>query len=505
MMIELGILAAVVVIGAAIQFKLLNMLTKRIRQQREEEEAKVEAEEVARAAEHFKNVGSELNEWEEKHGPGDKSPSSGGQGPSQVTTIHEADRASVFLPALGFDDRMRPDRTSSTASLLQKQDRYEPLSLYSPTTVNNTPTTLNFRRDTEEMLSPEPAPTTDSELESKLKLLEDVRRARESVHSSLEKIRSGTPTQSQGLPSPTPSASFQNRPTSSFGQSDEMRSRRGSTASSRVLDGVDRPRVTSQSEWDSYVRDRHVLSPPAAQSPGQTVSVVDRSTSRHSQYAVVSDSVARALDRRERTTSMLDPQIAQDWGPREMLDSAPMHVSMGRRATSFHEMPDAGPRPQDRNSRSLGQPYISTSAAGPHVSLPHSRSTPHRTMTYEELSERHRRRISALQDPVTARIREPMDIASARSTWEQQQRREREEMQRREADKLIQARERERKGPPPDKRETLRSTDEWRRSVHGGLDGFAVPQLPARAAQQQGGSQNKRASISHRASGHFVN
>lgn len=516
------------------------MLTKRIKHHREEEEARVEAEEVAKAAEHFKNVGSELNEWEEKHGrgSGNKSPNSGfdsGHG-GQTASLHEND----LLPALGFTERDRPGRTSSTASLLHRQERYEPLSVHSPTTIGESPTTLNFTGH-EEMLSaehgisPSSRMPVDSELESKIKLLEEVKRARESVHSTLEKIRAGTPTPSlsQGLPSPTPSGAFnQARPTSSIYLADGSRSRRGSTTSSRMLDTVDKSQVTSQSDWDAYVRDRTVIAPPPAQSPVQPASapMVDRSSNRGSQYAVVSDSVAKALDRRsrttsmmdvqdrrDRTTSMMDLQPTDDWGPREMLEASPAHTSMGRRALSFHEMSNAAPqltpRAQDRTSVSMGQRYVTGSAAGPRgphhsASMSQSRSTPQRTMTYEELAERHRRRISALQEPVTARIKEPMDVASAKANWEAQKRHEREEMRRREAEKLAQARDRERKGPAPDKREVLRSTDDWRRSIHGGLDGFAVPQLPAPAAAARpdiSGQGKKRASYVQRPGSHYAN
>lgn len=502
------------------------MLTKRVKQQREEEEARVEAEEVARAAEHFKNVGSDLNEWEEKYGNGGaRSPSSGGDGHRQSGYDLDNDRASVLLPALPFSERdQRPGRTSSTASLLQRHDRYEPLSLnsHSPTSVNQTPTTLNFTGG-EELLAFDAGPRAtaglpvDAELESKLKLLEEVKRARESVHSSLEKIRAGTPTTiSQGLPSPTPSATLAHaRTPSSVGMSDGMRSRRGSTSSSRMLDTIDKPRVASQAEWDEYVRSRHVASPPPTQTAGLPTSaaMVDRGTSRHSQYALVSDSVAKALDRRERTISMMEPQVAEDWGPRETLDNAPAHVSMGRRAMSFHDMPLASPvsalLPRDRSSYSTGQRQIVGSAAGNHhgsSSIQHSRSAQGRTMTYEELSERHRQRLSALQEPVTARIREPIDIASAKADWEKQKRTEREVMKRREAEKMNQAHARERRGPNVDKKEILKSTDEWRRSVHGGLDGFAVPQLPAHArTTQPGGSGTKRPSLSQRPSSYFAN
>lgn len=542
MMIELGILAAVVVvcpsrcicfelraalttqIGAAIQFKLLNMLTKRIKQQREEEEARLEAEEVARAAEHFKNVGSDLKEWEEKYGNGGaRSPASGEGGQGRGGYDLDNDRASVLLPALPFDEReQRPGRTSSTASLLQRHDRYEPLSLksHSPTSANHTPTSLRFT-GAEELLSSDVGPSAtagvsaDAELESKLKLLEEVKRARESVHSSLEKIRAGTPTPtiSQGLPSPTPSATPAHaRTPSSVGLSDGVGSRRGSTSSSRMLDTIDKPRVASQAEWEDYVRTRHVISPPPTQNAALLASaaMVDRGSSRHSQYAVVSDSVAKALDRRERTISMMEPQVADDWGPRETLNTTPAHISMGRRALSFHETSLAPPmitaRPQDRSSYSAGPRQIIGSAAGNHhvSSMQHSRSAQGRTMTYEELSERHRQRLSALQEPVTAKIKEPMDVASAKATWDKQKRYEREDMKKREAEKLALAQARERRGPAVDKNEVLRSTAEWRRSVHGGLDNFAVPQLSAPAhTAQPGGSGTKR--LSQRPSSYFAN
>jgi hypothetical protein len=101
-------------------------------------------------------------------------------------------------------------------------------------------------------------------------------------------------------------------------------------------------------------------------------------------------------------------------------------------------------------------------------------------MTYDELSERHRKRISQLQDPVTSKMREEVEIAAARERWEKQKRIEREEMRRREQEKAARLREREREGADvegmrrvKERGEVIRSTDEWRRSVHSGLSGMA--------------------------------
>jgi hypothetical protein len=414
----------------------------------------------------------------------------------------ETNRSSIQLPALGFEEGRRAGKTSSTASLLMRHERYDSLPLHSPT-ADNTPTTLNFPGlGLEEMLSPDAritpaaAATGDAGLESKLKLLEEVKRARESVHSSLERIRAGTPTPSvnQALPSPTTSVTpGLARPVSSV----DMRSRRGSATSSRMLDD---PRLATQSEWDDYVQSRKVITPPVNNSPSLNTPAMIRGASQNSHYAVVSDSVARAVNRRERTTSMMDLSVPEqgEWGPREMLETTPASVGMGRRALSYHEAPanvSYEGRPQYRESNS----YASMRDSGEYASRSRQSSGP-RTMTNEELAERHRKRLSALQQPVTAKIREPLEIANARAEWERQKKIERIQMQKREAERLAQLAEREKKGPAVDKKEVLKSTDEWRRSIASGLDRAARPSAPAAVARPSGGDRR-----SHRASTHLAN
>jgi hypothetical protein len=481
-------------------------LRHRLKQQRDEEEAKVEAEEVAQAAERFKNVGADLNEWEEKHGDGasPKTPGTGGYGTSLEPFEYQDNRSSVQLPSLGFEEGRRAHKTSSTASLLMRHERYESLPLQSPT-ADNSPTTLKFPGlGLEEMLSPDhakPQSADDAELESKLKLLEEVKRARESLHSSLERIRAGTPTPSvnQGLPSPTTSVTPGiGRPTSAMATSVEMRSRRGSATSSRLLD--DQPRVATQSEWDQYVQSRNVITPPVNHSPGlQTSGAMGRGASQNSQYAVVSDGVARAVDRRERTTFMMELSGNEEWGTRETLAAAPASVGMGRRALSYHETPAAHLSYEGRPQYGESGSYASGHADYPTRSR---QSSGPRSMTQEELAERHRKRLSALQEPVTAKIREPLEVASARAEWGKQKRIERAEMQKREADRLAQVQERERKGPSVDKKEVLKSTDEWRRSIASGLDRVAGPTVPVNAARPAPGSDRR---MSHRASAYLAN
>jgi hypothetical protein len=118
-------------------------------------------------------------------------------------------------------------------------------------------------------------------------------------------------------------------------------------------------------------------------------------------------------------------------------------------------------------------------------------------MTNEELAERHRKRISALQEPVTAKIREPLEIANAKAEWERQKRIERAQMQKREADRLAQLAEREKKGPSVDRKEVLKSTDVWRRSIASGLDLAATSGVGRQGAGGGGGEKRSKRASTH--------
>ncbi|ORY28458.1 hypothetical protein BCR39DRAFT_468244 [Naematelia encephala] len=478
MEIELGILAAMVIIGAAIQFRLLNVLQKRLKQMRDEEEARIEAEEVSRAAERFKNVGSELNEWEEKHGKG-----SMGTGSTPPSTL-QLDRTSVVLPQLGFDED-QGRRTSSALSLLppvETRSLYDSLPLNSPPLENGTPTTGRFSMmeelNTDQAVFPSPA-LTDPELESKMRLLDEVKRAREEVRTSLDKLRATTPTPSlagrldRAIMTPTPTLSV-------MGLGDPMQ-RQSSGASSRVLDYADKPRITSQSEWDQYISERKLITPPALASPATPASaaLTFAPAMRHSQYAIISEGSSRFSDRRERTTSMLEPRVS-DFGPfasQARIDTYPVSQPMpSRRASSMVSLDNE--RAETYRNSQLGPPVILGSAARPYDE-PVSRPMVQRTMTYEELAERHRKRLSKLQEPVTAKMREQVDVAEAKAKWEREKRMEREEMRRKEREKAgagisSSSSVMNKRDMGVERQEVLKSTDEWRKSVGGGLDAIGI-------------------------------
>jgi len=521
---------------------------------------RIEAEEISKAAERFKNVGSELAEWEEKHGKG-KGVVSDLRAGDTSPSYHSA---SQLLPILGREQQPVEDKGLTSPSLppLRRDGSglYEEVPLASPTGRDmGTPTSAIGCYGVEQLKddsSPAPRPTapvspalTDSELESKLKLLEEVKKARESIRGSIDELRRQTPTPSAagrldpgtGSSPATPalSTTFTDPRRASIGSrlldEDAGRSRpisaassyildsapmsgrdtRKSTTSSRLLDitqdtpgGGHRPGSAlgrtfsggsgagrlldpshgrhfsdssspqpSLTEWDKYLADRQIMPPPP-------VPVNSRAQSQYLQND------ASKIGRHEKTSSMFDlstPALTRGPSP---LDQDPrsrtlsMRGSNGAEEYQSHSMDPSHSREGRRESRlgDFGPGVITGSASSRHSANPNTALNPRdsmhsRSMTYDELSERHRKRISAIQEPVSSKMREEEDLRLAREKWERQKKAEKAEMERRQREMATrEAGKAERdRGKVGERQEMLEKTDEWRRSVHGGLDGFGRP------------------------------
>jgi hypothetical protein len=109
-------------------------------------------------------------------------------------------------------------------------------------------------------------------------------------------------------------------------------------------------------------------------------------------------------------------------------------------------------------------------------------------MTYEELADRHRKRISKLQDPVSSKMKEEVALAEAKEKWERQKRAEKEEMRRREAEGMLRQKEGERVAPAAVafRGEGAKKAEEWRRSVHTDLNMAGQAGQPQRASRAPG-------------------
>ncbi|WWC70742.1 uncharacterized protein I206_104693 [Kwoniella pini CBS 10737] len=509
MMIELGILAAMVLIGAAIQFRVLNILTKRYKKMREEEDAKVEAEEIEKAAERFKNVGAELNEWEEKHGNASPTSGPGSSGPSDPYgslngSAMRATRESILLPQLGFDSENSNKRSSSALSLLRDQEfkgDYEPLQTRSPTLPGlETPQSLfvglqDLKPDDGRPIPPTPL---DPALAEREKLLEEVRKAREGIKSELERLSSSTP-DLLGRTTPTPTlggiSDKRDRHTSmassrlldfSDGRSNspnDARSRHFSTgSSSRLLELPDLESSTPEnipsstsppaplSEWDKYLAERKVVSPDSSDAHRQPQK--QQYPHRSSTYTPL----ALGLDdRRERTTSMLEPRVS-DFGPTEnSRNNGTYPTDRQKPMQRTRSDGNAFERPSTYHDN-LGAPMIIGSAAdkrgtgsGSGSGSGNRNSQAQRAMTYDELAERHRKRLSKLQDPVTSKMKEEIQIEEAKQRWKTQRLLEKQEMKRKERERFYKESANEpglgavNKGKG--REEGIKQASEWRKSV----------------------------------------
>lgn len=479
--------------GAAIQFRVLNILQKRLREAREEEEARIDNEEVTKAAERFKNTETELDTWEKKHGniSSGTSEVDEGEDPKALgrSTIL-GDRSSTLLPNLGFEGL--GDKRESLLSLVNddRADRsgdYKRVPLSSPTGQGSNPGTPINATFHDRNTTPSPA-LTDADLESKLSLLAEVKKAREEVRSSLDRLRSSTPAGSVYSTAAMLDRSV--TPASMLGPEDE-RARRISVASSKLLDRASPIQPPAQdrtpSEWERYVQERRLVTP----SPTSGLLMPRSATLAEPSYRSSQHQPPGAFDRRERTQSLLEPGLSDlGTGVSGAVNGA--HPATRRESRNQAAMlPPPMPRPSSYHDIRTGAPQLAPIITGSAVAAPRgppsaTRPGMQRTMTFEELAERHQKRMSRLQDPVTTQMTQQMEVEKARAKWELQQKREKEQMRAREAARMAvgsqgadegtagnapasfasaldaQAGKRERQDP-------AKKADEWRRSVVSNL------------------------------------
>ncbi|BEJ17576.1 hypothetical protein CspHIS471_0609770 [Cutaneotrichosporon sp. HIS471] len=501
MQVEIGVVAAATLIASLIQFKVVNILAKRRKQIVEDEEARREAEEVSRAAENFKNVDAELAEWEGKHGSGDGNASSILTPPPQVSNLPGFDdstgsgsnstlvqrtpqkdhqpiapelqvnpRRMSLLEEMGYRDEELPPSPNTPTLLIHDPDPEIEQKLQLLADVRRQRQDLqstmgNLRSSFHETRVPGDSGSISSQGSRPATVASVMERGRGAATSQPVSVHSRANSMTslqlldgvhQRKDSNTSSRLLDDRPRSrhlsgassrllgddeyyarrdsrSLGNSfDERRAPRtflpgeysatdfGSRLSladstarpTEVLrvDNIEPPQTTPtgsdwqrrNSEWEEYVKNRNVQS---AAPPGPALD---------NDMTVVSTNVARAISQRnEGTLRPSDRTPGQEYGANLM-----RALSMDMERASALP-PPAAPRPVG-NERA-------------------PRSAP-RAMTTDELAERHRDKLSKLQDKVTAPIREQIAVANARDEWSKAQAREREDQARRERERAEGAR-----------------------------------------------------------------
>lgn len=426
-------------IGTAIQYRVLGKLQVKVQQVKAEEEARREAIEEAQAASRFKDVEADREKWEGKYG----------NKKGEFAAMEEG----LPLATLGKDGR-----TGSAASLMhrttsayenQSNGAQSPIShldgdsahsnLLPQVQLGDPITTATGVTSSEGLHSPVAVTAEDAERVRLLKEIEDTKK-------SIEVLRTSTPTSSIAL---------LDRPLSATVPFDTARPNRQSvmTQGSRASTYASIPRPLSTSpaedthnrEWQEYLADRKLFTPPSGVTPP-----IESSIGRLSK---IPDSVMEAINRRERTVSAYelgsnlpsssaspaDPQVPR---PSSTTPYTRRHTSLDMQAVAAPMRPMAAvtlPKPESGSrlppivTGHADSPLLRKSSDTPGARMIQTDDSHRSRITFEELGARHRARLSKLQQPVTDEMQNSIQLADAKARYEKNREAEKRAATRKEA------------------------------------------------------------------------
>ncbi|KAH8102526.1 hypothetical protein BXZ70DRAFT_1063314 [Cristinia sonorae] len=428
MQIELGLLGATALMGAAVQVQILKILRRKLKEIQEEQRRRDEAA-VAEAAERFTSLDREKEEWEAAH-PGLGKHGRNDSGMTGTTLLKDGrdlesgdeKRGSVFTLVGSPRQRNVSGVSDFFAAATPTEDLDRWASKQSAGALPVLDLGADIEKDVPQNFMAEGVTVSSSkegleELRKKEELLTEIQEIRRSI--DILKSESPGPSSSDGSRRPSmtsrrtlshdlgtlaPAPSHLRPP-----RAIDPRGRVQSMELSRAVDmgsSINRPTSTPLSDnWDSYVRDRKLLQPPSGVSPPIPTTPLNPIT-----RSPVSPAVAEALLQRQRRESSLSFGGINAVTPTELQ----------RRDTDVAEIPATGdrlahPRPQSQvvnTPVTILPPRKNIAAPTP------KRPEAPRTKTFEELAERHREKIREMQAPLTRAEKEQADLEAAKNRWE---------------------------------------------------------------------------------------
>jgi hypothetical protein len=421
MQIELGLMAAVALMGIALQLRILKLLQRKLKEI-SEMQLKQDEEEEHRAAERFASLDMEKQEWEAQrksvlqHGRNDsdlsgvalleegKGSTSGTPQPDDYTTLVGGQRQRYQS---GVSDLMSDEgRRSQSPGAIPALDLGRGIEGAVP---------QDYLADSKEI----------SRIEEEVRNREKLRQEIEDIRKSILYLEDATPTRSN-RPSLASRADI-------VGYRDGSRSRTNSLELGAMMRNgslsAARPKSAPLPEdWDAYVRDRKLLQPPAG---------ISAPIQRTSMSSALLDAVAN----RQKIETMLGvkPSIPVE-GP-----SSHPYQPIPQRSQDGEDTPPAFISPSN-SKPSIRASHVRSRSAGPSVAiLPPQKVSPNhpareekapsqRVATYEELAERHERKIRDMQAPLTKAEREAAELEDAKKRWERAKNLEKEAVTKRQAD-----------------------------------------------------------------------
>lgn len=462
MQIELGLMGAVTLMGMAVQFQILKILQRKLKEIKEEQK-RLDQLAVSRAAERFASLDVEKEEWERahpslaKHGRNDS-------GMTATTLMKDTEagtdekRASVFTLVGSPRQRQQSGLSEFMASPAPAEEIMRaarqspgvlPLLDLGADIESDVPKGYIAEASGSKPRAKQQVTTAELEdLKKKEELLAEIQAARRSI----ELLKSETPAPSSSGESRHPSlTSRYDLGTLTAGPShlrpprqQDPRVRAQSMDFTRLADigsTLGRPNSTPlrDEDWDSYVRDRKLLQPPSgvtAPIPTTPVSPTTR--------AAVSPAVAEALDERRRRESSLSfgglnvPSAQPSPVPREF-STTPKEASSDENAVI------TAPALHKKSQSQGAVPVMILPRKKPIAAPTPKRPEQPRTKTFEELAERHREKMRAMQAPLTQAEKEQVELEEAKKRWERNKELEKRAMAKRQAEQAALSKEAKKK------------------------------------------------------------
>ncbi|KAH7344494.1 hypothetical protein B0J17DRAFT_623865 [Rhizoctonia solani] len=446
MQIELGLIAAVALMGGAVQFRLLGALKKRLLEINEDQRKREEDAEIA-AAERLGAFDEHLEDWEKRHGNlvGKDTSSSGGLTPT--ATAYDGRPSSQFSMLNG------PKSAGLATTPGARSGDYFAVPLQSPkiaTIATPPPNGILGRPQSVGALPVLDLGTDDlaggagGVKRDSIARMEDVIKANESTDAARrrEELKAEIDALKQNIAQlKTDTSGTTSRPVSALLLDADLG--RNRTVSFDAL-GTSGPRSTPlepppESEWDKYVRERKLFTPPS----GVTAPIPSGTINGRPMTVMLPDAVADAVDMRKRRESMLEMGKLEEAVAAAAIPSRhnrSRSMSVGTQLDLSGGSSSDGQRGRDRpthtRQHSHGPPAIlpPRKSMSPGPRLGDNTGRP-RVKTYEEMQERHREKMRELQEPLRRAEAELAELENAKSRWERSIQVEKQVMERREAER----------------------------------------------------------------------
>ncbi|KAH9968856.1 hypothetical protein BC827DRAFT_1121974 [Russula dissimulans] len=443
MQIEIGLIGAVSLMGVAVQLRVLQVLQRKLREITEEQKRR-DRQDEAKAAERFSKLEQEKAAWEREH------PSLGRHGRTEsefsgTTLLRGGESSSPRVDDSNFGSR--PRRHSALSEFLAAgtpEDELKRAIMKNPQNPGVLPV-LDLGSDIQDdvpraFVSADTGKTGFSSAKPEdLKAREGLLQEIQTIRRSIEILKSETPRPSSESSSRQPSLASRARTLSYdlnstvLGPSHQrpprqpdprtrIQSMNFPSLESHVGYSIGRPTSAPlrDDDWDSYIRDRKLLQPPSGVSApiATTPMPVVVPTPR----VPISPAVQDALLQRQMRENVLATGVNEG----DKVDN--------------RDTVAAAPKYRHRRTAStpLGSSYLPPTILPPRKVTPPPAQQP-RTVTYEELTERHREKLRELQAPLTNAEKEQVELEAAKARWERSKAAERQAVTKRQEERAAAA------------------------------------------------------------------